>query len=87
MIPFPVLQFHCNTLMVFDDHKNGIPAAWVITSSAAQRDVAIWLADFRRHMRVVEPTFQPSSFLVDDSRAEINAIRLADISLVKYWIS
>ena len=37
---FSVMQFHFHTLMVFDDHKNGIPVAWVITSSGTQRDVA-----------------------------------------------
>lgn len=61
--------------MVFDNHKNGIPVAWVITSSATQANVAKWLADLQQHMRRMAPTFQPSCFLVDDSRAEINAIR------------
>jgi len=70
-----MLQFHLYTQMVFDNHKNGIPVAWVISSSMTQVDVAKWLDDLKRHMLKEDPTWKPSCFLVDDSAAEINAIR------------
>jgi hypothetical protein len=37
------LQFHIYTLMAFDAHGNGVPVAWVITSSAMEIDVQKWL--------------------------------------------
>jgi len=70
------MQFQFYTLMVFDDHKNGVPGAWVISSSGTQVDVAKWLTALKERMLKADATWAPSCFLVDDARAEINAIRL-----------
>jgi hypothetical protein len=41
---FPVwLQFPLYTLMVFDDWLNGVPVAYIITSSSKQPDLEPWM--------------------------------------------
>lgn len=61
--------------MVFDKHQNGVPVAWVITSSSMECQVRKWLSAVKDRMVGLKPKWQPSCFLVDDSRAEIAAIR------------
>ena len=46
------MQFYFYTLMVFDEHHNGVPVAWVITSSQKEENLVVWMGDLQRHMRV-----------------------------------
>ena len=34
------------TIMVFDSHKNGIPIAWIVSSSSKRLDIIPWLKAF-----------------------------------------
>lgn len=68
------VQYHLYTLMVFDTHHNGIPAAWIISASAMEVEVQYWLSALKTHMQKHNPGWQTSCFLVDDYKAEISAI-------------
>jgi hypothetical protein len=68
------LQFYFYTLfMAFDAHGNGVPVAWVITSPAMEIEVQKWLNALKEVMVQLKSSYEPSCFLVDDSRAEIAA--------------
>lgn len=69
------MQFHFYTVMAFDAHQNGVPVAWVISSSAMEIEVRKWLGAMRDRMLQLNPAWRPTCFLVDDSRAETAAIR------------
>jgi hypothetical protein len=69
------LQFYFYTLMAFDAHRNGVPVAWVITSSAMEIEVRKWLNALKEFMVQLKPSWEPSCFLVDDSQAEIAVIQ------------
>jgi hypothetical protein len=69
------LQLYFYTLMAFDAHGNGVPVAWVITSSAMEIEVRKWLNALKEVMVQLKQSWEPSCFLVDDSRAEIAAIQ------------
>ncbi len=37
------MKFHLITLMGFDDHRMGVPLAWIITSRQTIKDLMEWL--------------------------------------------
>jgi len=68
------MQFHFYTLMVFDSHGNGVPAAWCLTSSTMEVEIRMWLSALQQRMVGLQPKWMPSCILLDDSRAEVAAI-------------
>lgn len=68
-------QFPLFTLMVMDEHQNGIPVAWVISESQTGDSIAQWLKAIVAAVRVQDPDWKPSCFLVDNCEAEHNGIR------------
>jgi hypothetical protein len=62
------------TIMVFDSHKNGIPIAWIISSSK-RLDIIPWLKSFRNIMLDSFKSWSPNAFLIDDAEPEMGAIR------------
>ena len=58
-----------------DQHFNGIPVAWAITESGRAEDIADWLKKLRSKALSQQPDWSPNAVLVDDSDAEIKAIR------------
>lgn len=69
------LQFPLYTLMVFDDWYNGIPVAYIITSSCKQDNLQPWMRALNDHIRTFQADWRPNAFIVDDARAEINSLR------------
>jgi hypothetical protein len=79
------------TGLVVDGHYNGLPIFYVLTQSSTQETTAQWLQAFNERMQQTLPgnsaptsaagaaggvaRWRPSCFLVDDSQAEINALR------------
>ena len=61
--------------MVFDSFSNGIPVAWIITSSAKASDMTIGLDAINEKMKRLDIEWKPNVFIVDNADAEINAIR------------
>ena len=61
--------------MVFDEWRNGIPVAWFITSSSKEEDLTPVLAALKDKIVAAMPDWKPSSIIVDNAQAEINALQ------------
>lgn len=68
------LQYPLYTIMVFDEWRNGIPVAWFITSSSKE-DLTPVLAALKDKIVAAMPDWKPSSIIVDNAQAEINALQ------------
>eukprot|EP01018_Ginkgo_biloba_P031019 Gb_19917 [translate_table: standard] len=68
------LKYPLFTLIVFDTHQNGVPVAWIISSSSLANDIRNWMEKLRCRIHEVDPTWRPSAFMVDDATADINDI-------------
>eukprot|EP01018_Ginkgo_biloba_P037069 Gb_24215 [translate_table: standard] len=68
------LKYFLFTLLVFDTHQNGVPIAWIISSSSSTSDIQSWMEKLQSRIYEMDPTWRPSAFMVDDDVAEINAI-------------
>ena len=69
------MQYPMYTVMVFDEQRRGIPAAFIITNRETTECIADWLALLKAKAVEALPAFQPTCFMVDDSAAEQAAIR------------
>ena len=63
--------------MVFDQHGNGVPVAWILTGAKGERKeyMLLWMDSLKDCMVSASPSWAPASFIVDDCDAEIGAIR------------
>ncbi|MCO5554535.1 hypothetical protein L7F22_008065 [Adiantum nelumboides] len=68
-------KFHLYTILVFDAFRNGVPIAWIITSSCCCSDIAKWLTKLRNRVLDHNKGWEPNAFMVDDAEAEIQALR------------
>ena len=59
--------------MVFGEHRNGVPVAWVISSRNTIDDICKWMSA----LIAVEKKEQPNwdAFIIDDAAAEIETLR------------
>ena len=62
--------FSLFTLMVMDEHNNGFPGAWIITSDEAQTTIEAGLG----HLKAEVPGWSPHTFMTDACDGEQNAI-------------
>lgn len=69
-------QFPLYTMMVFDEWRQGIPVAWILTSRCAETDLTPWMRAVNARMRSANPGWEPSAFIVDCAQGEINALKL-----------
>ena len=61
--------------MVFDEHRNGIPIAWVISSCNTTNDICRWmLSSFAIGIKE-RPDWHAQAFITDDVAAEIGTLR------------
>ena len=61
--------------MVFNEHRNGIPIAWVISSHNTTNDICIWMLSLFA-IRIKERLdWQVQAFITDDAAVEIEALR------------
>ena len=65
------LAFPLFTVLVVDGHWHGVPVAWDLASGQTTEDIVLMLSSLKASC----PGWQPKVFIVDDCRAEINAIR------------
>jgi hypothetical protein len=70
------MKFHLFTLMGFDDHRTGVPLAWIITSKQTVEDLIEWLKPLKEKMLSHMPHWKPSCFLVDDAPQKLKALWL-----------
>ena len=61
--------------MVFDDWEQGIPVAFTIQGRSRKVDIVPWLRKLKERCEAIKPDWKPTSFLVDNDDAELNAIR------------
>ncbi|MCO5567498.1 hypothetical protein L7F22_021191, partial [Adiantum nelumboides] len=66
--------FHLYTILVFDAHRNGVPVAWVLTSSTTLELTCLWLLRFRDSMLDYHKCWEPCSFMVNDAKTKFSAI-------------
>ena len=70
-----LLQFPLYTLMVFDDWLNGVPVAYIITSSSRQPDLEPWMRALANKMVSVQEDWMPNAFITDCAQAEIGGLQ------------
>jgi len=70
------MKFHLFTLMGFDDHRMGVPLAWIITSKQIVQDLIEWLKPLKDKMLSHMPNWKPSCFFVNDAPQELKALWL-----------
>lgn len=68
-------MFALHTIMVVDARGNGLPIAWIITSSSTAATLEPVLAALIDKIRTRKPDWEPSCQLVDDDNAAINTLR------------
>lgn len=73
--PWVFLQFQLITILVFDQHQNGIPVAFFICQRATTRIIKDCLSALLEAARKLQPDFCFRSVGCDDADEEINAIR------------
>ena len=59
--------------MVFDEHRNGVPVAWVISSCNTTYDICKWMSTLIAVGKKEQPNWD--AFIIDDAAAEIEALR------------
>eukprot|EP01018_Ginkgo_biloba_P019424 Gb_16552 [translate_table: standard] len=68
------LKYPLFTLLVFDTHQNGVPVAWIISSSSSASDIQSWIEKLQSRIYEMDPMWRPSAFTFDDVIVEINVI-------------
>ena len=69
------LQFHLYSVLVFDAHHDGIPEAWIITSSSTIINTQAWLTALRDRVLDLNKSWEANAWMVDDAEAEIQALQ------------
>ncbi|MCO5559038.1 hypothetical protein L7F22_012630 [Adiantum nelumboides] len=68
-------KFQLYTVLVFDGFRNGVPVAWVITSSSTRVNTSSWLTALRNRAFDHCKAWDPNAWMVDDAEAEILSLR------------
>eukprot|EP01018_Ginkgo_biloba_P000912 Gb_31677 [translate_table: standard] len=68
------IKYPLFTLIEFETHQNGVPVAWIISSSSSSNYIQNWMEKLQSRIHEVDPMWRPSAFMVDVVAAEINAI-------------
>lgn len=63
------------TVTVVDHEGRGKPIMWALLSSESADEISIALKHMLHHVRKLNPTWWPASFIIDDSTAECNGIK------------
>ena len=61
--------------MVFDEHRNGVPIAWVISSHNTIDDICKWISTLIAARKKEQPNWDVKDFITDDVATEIEALR------------
>ena len=61
--------------MVFDEHRNGIRVAWVISSHNTTNDICIWMFSLFVFEIKERLDWHVQAFITDDVAAEIGSLR------------
>ena len=80
-----VRKFALMTFMVIDTFFNGLPVAWVISSSETAECMKQYTEAMWARVRQEFPAFRPSCFIVDDCGAALKMLRCAQYCM-HYWL-
>lgn len=70
------VQFPLFTIMVVDAHQRGRPVAWALLGGNERiENIVVWLRAFLQRAQQRQPGWMPEAIMVDNSNAEIGAIR------------
>ena len=61
--------------MVFDDWLNGVPVAYIITSSSKQQDLEPWMRALATKLCASQQGWRPNAFITDCAQAEIGGLQ------------
>ena len=61
--------------MVFDDWLNGVPVAYIVTSSSKQLDLEPWMRALAKKLSSVQKDWMPNAFITDCAHAEIGGLQ------------
>ena len=61
--------------MVFDDWLNGVPVAYIITSSSKQPDLEPWMEALAKKLASLQRDWAPNAFITDCAQAEIGGLQ------------
>ena len=72
-----ILQMQLHSVLVFDEHLQGTPACWALTSRSDGDTFALWMRKLNTRMLADagHAGWRPASFIIDACLAEINGIR------------
>lgn len=73
--PFTILQYPVHSILVFDQHKNAIPVAWIITPNFAHGEIYKWMGALYDRAHTKDPTWQLGGFVIDDPLTDVSTIR------------
>ena len=62
--------------MVFDDWLNGVPVAYIITSSSKKLDLEPWMRALATKLAKVQKDWMPNAFITDCAQAEIGGLQV-----------
>ncbi|CAO2167533.1 unnamed protein product [Urochloa humidicola] len=69
------LKYPVHSILVFDQQKNAIPVAWIITPNFAHGEIYKWMGALYDRAHTKDPTWQLGGFIIDDPLADIRTIR------------
>ncbi|GJN24783.1 hypothetical protein PR202_gb12546 [Eleusine coracana subsp. coracana] len=69
------LKYPVHSILVFDEQKNAIPVAWIITPNFAHGEIYRWMGALYDRAHTKDPTWQLGGFIIDDPLADVRAIR------------
>ncbi|CAL5066662.1 unnamed protein product [Urochloa decumbens] len=69
------LKYPVHSILVFDQQKNAIPVAWIITPNFAHGEIYKWMGALYDRAHTKDPTWQLGGFIIDDPLADVRTIR------------
>lgn len=69
------LKYPVHSILVFDQQKNAIPVAWIITPNFTHGEIHRWMGALYDRVRTKDPTWQLGGFIIDDPLTDMRTIR------------
>ncbi|KAF8677907.1 hypothetical protein HU200_046392 [Digitaria exilis] len=69
------LKYPVHSILVFDNQRNAIPVAWIITPNFSHGEIYKWMGALYDRAHAKDPTWQLGGFIIDDPLADVRTIR------------
>ncbi|XP_062189637.1 uncharacterized protein LOC133892717 isoform X1 [Phragmites australis] len=70
------LKYPVHSILVFDQQKNAIPVAWIITPDFAHGEIYRWMGALYDRAHTKDPTWQLGGFIIDDPLVDVRTISM-----------